>query len=180
MCHSREQHLDPEAGSNGYSRRAGDKSFLLLELLRPLEGYARRGLVETGLSLQGEAGRQSRENQAQGRGLDAVFPRGTLRGFHAAPPPAGRGAQRGPTRRRGGARAAGDIVCSRRQDRRIEELAGLLNQYRRMKEIVMATQRKRTLSSQRYSSRCVASRGSPAGRCSIFIRGRPRAGQRSW
>lgn len=67
-----------------------------------------------------------------------------------------------------------------RQDRRIEELAGLLNQYRRMKEIVMATQRKRTLSSQRYSSRCVASRGSPAGRCSIFIRGRPRAGQRSW
>lgn len=66
------------------------------------------------------------------------------------------------------------------QDRRIEELAGLLNQYRRVKEIVLATQGKSPIFSQRYSSYGVKSRGSPARRFFIFIWGRASAGERNW
>lgn len=50
------------------SEGQGDESFLLLELFQPLEGYARRGLMQIGLSLQGKAGRQTTENPGSGKG----------------------------------------------------------------------------------------------------------------
>lgn len=85
----------------------------------------------------------------------------------------------GPERSRGASAGAYMSALALLQDRRIEELAGLLNQYRRVKEIMLATQGKRPIFSQRYSSYGVISRGSPTRRFFIFIWGQLPAGERN-